>query len=153
MHHFPPIQHQADNQKPREAPQLLARQLQILRRSFLKILPAQDRLVEYIRLRQIVRLARPQVLPVVKLRDPRRDLSNLPSLQSRFHELLPILLLEFPQLRVDPENLGEIRIVPRKREIAIRIGISTAENQEQIQRNGEICGNLQTCSFRSMANP
>lgn len=138
MHHFPAIQDQADNQKPCEAPQLLACQLQILRRSFLKILPAQDRLVEYIRLREIACLARPKVLPVVKLRDPRRDLADLPSLQPRFHELLPILLLEFPQLRVDLENLEEIRIVPGRGKKHLQFIFRKSKNRRATKRSGKI---------------
>lgn len=51
-------------------------------------------------------------MPIVKLRDSRRDLSDLPSLEPGFHKLLAILLLKLPELCVDFEHLEEIVFVP-----------------------------------------
>lgn len=51
-------------------------------------------------------------MSIVKLRNSRRDLSDLPPLEPSLHELLAILLLKLPELSVDFEHLEEIVFVP-----------------------------------------
>lgn len=110
--HLPPAQHEANNQEPGEEPELLVGEGGVLRRPIPEVLPAEDSLIEDVGLGQVGRVARPLVLAVVELSDPGCDLPDLPPPQPGLHQLLPVLLLELPQLRVDLEGLVEIRVVP-----------------------------------------
>lgn len=82
-----------------------------MKHAVLEILAGQNGVVENVGLGEIASLAGPHVLPEVQLSDSRSDLADFPSLQPRFHQLLPILLLELPNLSVHLEHLVEIRIV------------------------------------------
>lgn len=114
--HLPPPEHEADDEEPCEEPQLLVGESHVLLRrasaAVPEVLTAEDGLVEDVGLGEVRRVARPLVLSVVELGDPSGDLTNFPPPEPRLHQLLAVLLLQFPELGIDLERLVEIRIVP-----------------------------------------
>lgn len=104
LHHFNMIHNQRDHQKPGVKPQFFKPNPSILRRAF-EIPPVQYRLVENVRFEKKPSLARPQILVEIELADSRSDLPNFRSLEARFHQFGPILLLVPPQPHVSLENL------------------------------------------------
>ncbi len=73
---------------------------------------------------EIVRLARPQVVVIVELPNPTRNLPNLPSLQGvGLVEDGAVLLLELPEARVHVKGTPKVRLprfVPVLRQIPAR---------------------------------
>lgn len=115
LNHVPAIQDQADGDEPGDEPELLVGEAEVVKRAsaaaVLEVLAGENGVVEDVGLGEVAGLAGPHVLPEIQLGDARRDLADLPPLEAGFHQLLPILLLELPHLRVHLEHLVEIRIV------------------------------------------
>lgn len=150
LRHLQPVEHERHHQEAGVEAELLEPHREVGRAGLGEVAAVENGLVEDVGLEQEADLAAAQVLGVVELPDPGRDLPDLPPLQPRLHQPTPLLLLELPQPGVGLEHLvegvvvvvgagGVRRQVPHAGELLVR-RLHQAPEQDRDVGGGAVAG-------------